>query len=200
MRPPSEAHKPQIQRQPLPLDERLYRAGQHVVRARLFLDLWFYFEEKTTRAKIINTMREYNEFFRFTPHAYFVAYVIHIAVMFDRTRNTISLTRLAKEMKAARLIQGQEAAELDALLAEAAPIAEKVNILRHSAFAHRSASISYDEVFKLAALRPDQLRDLTDVALKIANRLLLARDLKDEYFTTLPREDAEKMMKALAAT
>ena len=66
-----------------------------------------------------------------------LAYVIHIAVMFDRTRNTISLTRLAKEMKAARLIQGQEAAELDALLAEAAPIAEKVNILRHSAFAHR---------------------------------------------------------------
>ena len=60
-------------------------------------------------------------------------------------------------------------------------------------------SISYDEVFKLAALRPDQLRDLTDVALKIANRLLLARDLKDEPFASLPREDAEKMMKALAA-
>ena len=189
-----------MQQQPLPLDERLYRAGQHVVRARLFLDLWFYFEEKTTRAKIISTMREYNEFFRFTPHAYFVAYVIHIAVVFDRTRNTISLTRLAKEMKAARLIQGQEAAELDALLAEAAPIVEKVNILRHGAFAHRSASISYDEVFKLAAVRPDQLRDLTEMALKITNRLLLARGLKDEFFTTLPREDAEKMMKTLAAT
>ena len=87
----------------LPLEERLYRAGQHVVRAGLFLDLWFYFEEKTTRAKIIETMREYNEFFRFTPHAYFVAYVVHIAAMFDRRRDTISLPRLAKEMKEARL-------------------------------------------------------------------------------------------------
>ena len=128
MRPPSEARvDPDTNHLPLPLDERLYRAGQHVVRAKLFLDLWFFFEEKTTRAKIINTMREYNEFFHSAPHTYLLS--IHRPhrgdVWFDRTRNTISLTRLAKEMKAARLIQGQEAAEPDALLAEAAPIAGK---------------------------------------------------------------------------
>src|ERR1700730_15446447 len=113
--------KPQTtlpQAQALPLEKRLYRAGQHVVRAGLFLDLWFYFEEKTTRAKIIDTMREYNEFFRFTPHAYLAAYVIHIAAMFDKTRGTISLTRLANEMKAARLIQGEQAKEVDALFVD----------------------------------------------------------------------------------
>jgi hypothetical protein len=188
-----------MQQRPLPLDERLYRAGQHVVRARLFLDLWFYFEESTSRAKIIETMREYNEFFRFTPHAYFVAYVVHIAAMFDKTRDTISLTRLANEMKAARLIQGQETGKVDAPFAEAAPIAEKVTVLRHRAFAHRSASISYDDVFKKAAVKPDQLRHLTELTLKIANCLLLARGLKDEFFTSLPREDAERMMKTLGA-
>jgi hypothetical protein len=194
----SKQQATQQQQQALTLEERLYRAGQHVVRAGLFLDLWFYFEEKTTRAKIIETMRDYNEFFRFTPHAYFVAYVVHIAAMFDRRRDTISLPRLAKEMKAAGLIQRQEAAEVDALLDKAAPIAAKVTILRHCAFAHRRASISYDDVFKLAAVKPDQLRDLTVVALKIANRLLLARGLKDQCFTTLPREAAEAMMNVLA--
>ena len=102
-------------------------------------------------------------------------------------------------MKAARFIQGQDAAAVDALLDEAAPIVAKVTLLRHRAFAHRSASTSYDDVFKLAAVKPDQLRDLTELALKIANRLLLARGLKDESFTTLPREAAEAMMKALAA-
>src|ERR1700730_11416885 len=101
----------ETQREVLPLEAPLSRAGQHVVRARLFLDLWFYFEEKTTRAKIIDAMREYNEFFRFTPHAYLAAYVIHIAAMFDKTRGTISLTRLANEMKAARLIPGEQAQE-----------------------------------------------------------------------------------------
>ena len=194
----SPPHEPQ--REVLPLEERLYRAGQHVVRARLFLDLWFYFEEKTTRAKIIDAMREYNEFFRFTPHAYFVAYIVHIAAMFDRRKDTIRLPRLAKEMKMSRLLQGNSAAEVDRLLAEAAPIASKVLVLRHYAFAHRSARISYDDAFKEAAVNPNQLHELTEVALSIANCLLLARGLKDEAFTTLPREDAEKMMKALAAT
>ena len=110
-------------RQPLPLDERLYRAGQHVVRSRLFFDLWFYFEGAETRPNIIETMREYNEFFRFTPHAYFVAYVVHIAGMFDKRRDTINLTRLAQEMKAAHQIQGHAITEVDALLAQATPVA-----------------------------------------------------------------------------
>jgi AbiU2 len=184
---------------PLPLDERLYRAGQHVVLSRLFFDLWFYFGGAETRPKIIETMGEYNEFFRFTPHAYFVAYVVHIAAMFERRRDTINLMRLAHEMKAARLIPVQVIAELDALLAEATPIASKVTILRHYAFAHRSATISYDAAFKKAAVTAAQLRDLTELALKIANRLLMARGLKDEVFTPLPLEAAEAMMKALAA-
>jgi hypothetical protein len=55
--------------QQLSLDKRLDRLGQHIVRARLYLDLWYYFEADDTRRHIIETMREYNEFFRFTPHA-----------------------------------------------------------------------------------------------------------------------------------
>jgi AbiU2 len=183
--------------QPLPLNQRLDRIGQHIVRARLFLDLWFYFEERDSRRKIIETMRDYNEFFRFTPHAYLVAYVIYMAGVFDKRRDTISLPPLVREMKAAGQLKGQDAATVDALLVEATHVADKVLILRHKAFAHRSAHISYNDVFKMAAVRPDQLRDLTDMALKIVNRLLLARELADQFFTELPREAAEEMMKAL---
>ena len=185
-------HSDWQQQAPLPLDLRLDRAGQHVVRARLFFELWSYFEEDTTRAKIIETMQDYSEFFRSTPHAYLVAYVI-----FDKRKDTISVTRLASEMKTAKLIEGQQAAEIDALLPEAAPISDKVTTLRHNAFAHRSARIRYYDVFKMAAVTPGQLRELTELALKIVNRLLLARGLKDQYFTPLPREDAEKIMRAL---
>jgi AbiU2 len=186
-------------RQPLPLDERLYRAGQHVVRSRLFFDLWFYFEGADTRPSIIETMREYNEFFRFAPHAFFVAYVVHIAGMFDKRKDTITLTRLAQEVKAAaHQKQSRGIAEVDALLAKATPMASKVIVLRHNAFAHRSARISYDAAFKKAAITAAQLRDLTELALKIVNRLLLARGLRDESFTPLPLEAAQAMMKALA--
>jgi hypothetical protein len=186
------------QEKPLPLDQRLDRVSQHVVRARLFLDLWYYFAEDKSRRKIINIMEDYSEFFRFTPHAYLLSYIIYMAGVFDKTKHTISLTHLVPEMKAVGHIKGQEAGKVDEYLAEASLIADKVAVLRHKAFAHRSAHISYDDVFKLADVRPDQLRDLTEIALKIANRLLLARGLSEAHVAELPREAAEAMMKALA--
>jgi hypothetical protein len=53
-------------------------------------------------------------------------------------------------------------------------------------------------VFKSAAVRPKELRDLTDTALEIANHLLVAHGLQRQHFTELPREAAVAMMKALA--
>jgi hypothetical protein len=182
----------------LPLNERLDRIGQHIVRARLFLDLWFYFEEQDSRGKIIETMQEYSEFFRFTPHAYLITYVIYMAGVFDKRKDTISLAPLIREVKAAGHLNARDAATVDALMLGAKPIADKVAILRHKAIAHRSAHISYNEVFKMAAVKPKQLRDLTDMTLKIANYLLLARGVQDQYFTEFPRGAAQAMMKALA--
>jgi AbiU2 len=183
--------------QMLPLNERLDRIGQHVVRARLFLDLWFYFEGPSRRG-IVDIMEEYNEFFRFTPHAYLTTYVIYMAGVFDTRRGTINLSSLAREVKTVGKLKASDASIVDALLAKAKPLANKVAILRHKAFAHRSAQISYNDVFKLAAVKPDQLRDLTDLALKVANHMLLACGLRDQCFSKLPRQAAEAMMKNLA--
>ncbi|SDB04100.1 AbiU2 domain-containing protein [Bauldia litoralis] len=183
---------------PLPLNRRLDRIAQHISRARIFLDLWFYFEEQDSRRELIATMRHYNEFFRFTPHAYFATYVIYIAGVFDKNRGTISLYSLFREVKAAGCLNAGDTAAVKALLAQAKPIADKVTILRHNAFAHRSAHTSYDDVFKMAAVKPDELRDLTNLALNVANRLLMARGLPEHVVTSLPREAAEAMMQKLA--
>jgi hypothetical protein len=185
-------------KKPLPLETRLDRVAQHVIRARLFFDLWSYFESAESRPGIIETMQDYNEFFRFTPHAYLVAYVIYIAGVFDDRRDTISLMYLPGETETAGHLKGEDAIEVDALLATAKPIVSKVKILRHKAFAHRDAHISYNQVFQLASVKPDQLRELTEVALKIANRLLVAHGLSEQFFTELPRQAAEDIMKALA--
>jgi hypothetical protein len=73
-------------------------------------------------------MREYNEFFRFTPHAYFVAYVIYMAGVFDKTPGTISLSPLVREVKAAGQLTGQDAETVDELLVKAEPVVDKVLI------------------------------------------------------------------------
>jgi hypothetical protein len=183
--------------QPLTLNERVYRIGQHVVRARIFFDLWYYFEGEETRSKIIDVMEEYNELFKFTPHAYLTSYLIYIAGTFDKTKGTISFIHLIRDATKVGIVNPVEARNLDKLMADAKPLADKATLLRHGAFAHRSASVSYNDTFKQAAVTPDELRELTEIALAIANRLLAACGLQSQYFRTLPREAAEAMMKAL---
>jgi hypothetical protein len=180
----------------LPIDERLESAAQLIIRSRIFLDIWFYFESKDTRPAIIDTMNRFSEFFRFDPHAHFVAFIVHIAALFEKRRNTINLPALARELKRSNQLSAQAAADTDALLSQAHQLAPKVCILRSNLFAHRSAVLSYDEAFKRAAVTPAQLRDLTEIALKIVN-LLLVRELRDRDFNTMPREHAEAMLKAL---
>ena len=182
----------------LPLKDRIDRVAQHIIRARLFLDLWFYFEEDRSRREIIETMREYGEFFRFAPRACLVTYVVYTAGVFETRQDTISLVVLIREMKAAGRLSGQDETAACGLLSSAKPIAKKVAILRNNAIAHRTVSMSYNDVFKLANVTPGELRDVTDIALKIANRLLLSCGLQDQHFTDMPRQDAVRMMTALA--
>jgi len=183
----------------LSFKERVDRVGQHIVRARLFFDLWFYFEAERTRAKILDTMEEYNAFFRYTPHAYLATYVIYIAGVFETGRSdTINLESLVREAKLDGRLSSKYASSAELILQEAKPIAKKVAILRHNAFAHRSAKTSYDDAFVRADVTPDQLRDLTDLALRVGNMLLSAAELQEQYFTSLPKAAAEKMMRALA--
>jgi hypothetical protein len=184
----------------LPLKDRIDRVAQHIIRARLFLDLWFYFEEDRSRREIIETMREYGEFFRFAPHACLVTYVVYIAGVFETRQDTISLVVLIREMKASGRLSGQDETAASSLVSSAKPIAKKVAILRNNAIAHRTVSMTYNDVFKLANVKPGELRDVTDTALKIANRLLLACGLQDQHFTDMPRQDAARMMTALAKT
>src|SRR5437016_5028878 len=147
----------------LSLNERLDRVAQHVIRARLFLDLWFYFEADCSRREIIEAMREYSEFFRFTPHAYLMTYVVYMAGAFETRQDAISLVSLVREMKATGRLE-QDKATVNSLLSSAKPIAKKVAILRNNAFAHRTVSMSYNDVFKLADVTPAELRDVTDIA------------------------------------
>jgi hypothetical protein len=43
----------------LPIDERLETAGNLVVRARIFYDVWWLYEDVETRSKIVDVMNDY---------------------------------------------------------------------------------------------------------------------------------------------
>ncbi len=73
----------------------------------------------------------------------------------------------------------------------------KLAILRSNLFAHRSISISYEDVFSKAAITADQLRDLTVAGLQVVNLLLVASGLQEQIFSDLPRHDVETILNAL---
>ena len=181
----------------LPINDRVHRAVQLVLRARIFFDILFYFEAKDTRAAILNTMQEYSEFFRFMPHAHQVAFIVTIAALFDKRADTISLSQLVREMTRNKQLSQRTQAEVNELLDKAKPLEAKVIVLRHNAFAHRSARTSYDDVFKEAKVTAKQMRDLTEIALQIANKLAEATGVSTGFFNELPREDAARMMQTL---
>jgi hypothetical protein len=182
----------------LHLDERVERAGQLVVRARVFYDLWRFFKDKHPPA-IFDAMQECSQYFLFEIEAQFAAFVVHLAAMFDKDRHTISLPRLAHELKSKRLVPSAVTADVQALLDRAAPLVSKLQILRSNLFAHRSARFSYSGAFEAANVTANQLRDLTDLSLKIANKLLVARGLRDQIFNRLPQQHAEAMLAALVS-
>ncbi|MET4328541.1 hypothetical protein ABIB80_004376 [Bradyrhizobium sp. i1.15.2] len=181
----------------LSIEQRLDRLGQHVVRARLFLDLWSYFELNDTRKHIIDTMRD-NEFFRFTPHAYLLTYCIYIAGAFEKRRDTTNFGALIRAMTSAGHLQGLQEEEVAALMLTAKSAAGKVAILRNNAFAHRTSAVSYNDVFDLAKVSPAELRELTDIALNLFNAMAAIRGVTKQHFTELPTREAKSMMATLA--
>ena len=182
---------------PLPLNERLNTVTQIIIRARVFFDIWWFYEGKETRPIIKSTWESYDQFCIFDGHANLIAYVVQITSVFDRNRRTMSLARIIEELESSKEIPAEALPELKSCLKEAEGICDRVKKLRHNLFAHRSASRAYSEVFKDARLTANELRTLSDISLRIANRLLAIRDLPEQFFNECPRKDLQKMFERL---
>jgi hypothetical protein len=169
-----------------------------VVRARSFYDLWWLYESEDTRSGIISTLNEYSEFFRFDVHAHFVAYIVYLVGLFENRADTVNLAALVREAERSGTHRPDTIAGAHKLLAQARPLSSKVAILRSDLFAHRNISLSYAAAFRRASVSPNELRELTDIGLRIVNPLLAAKGFQEQCFHELARCDAERVFDALA--
>jgi hypothetical protein len=182
---------------PLPINERLETAGELVVRTRIFYDVWWFYEGVETRPQILDAMNHYPEFFRFDDHAHFVAFVVHLAGLFENRDDTINLPGLLLELAEAKLLEPEANTKAESILNEAKPLIPKVMILRSNLFAHRSGSLSYAKAFEKADVTANQLGYLSGLSLRLINCLLVVRGLKDRVFNTLSRAHLKAMLDAI---
>lgn len=183
---------------PFPFDERIELITQLIKRARIFYDVWWFYEGAETRPRILGTMNRYSEFFRFDIHAHFVSLVVYIAALFENRRDTVNFPALIEEAEAAKLLPPGALDQAKTAFAEIHDVLSKVAILRSNLFAHRSASLSYEEAFQKADITPNQLRDLTEAGLHIANIFLVARGRSEQFFHELSRKYIEALLDDLA--
>jgi hypothetical protein len=182
-----------------PLDERIKLAAKLTVRAKIFYDIWWLSDEPVTSAEILPTMDRYSDFFLLDKHAHWVALIVQVAGLFEKTRrkDTVNFNALIKSAKPCIANSALESAF--AILGAAELTSLKVKDLRDNLFAHRSASLSYSEVFRRAALTSNQLCELIGRGLQIANILLDARELPCESFDDLPRRSVHALLNDLAS-
>jgi AbiU2 len=183
----------------LPFDERLKEGGQLLMLARIFYDVWWFYEGAHTRPKINDTLNAYSEFFRFDMHAHFVSMVVHLASLFENRSDTVNLGALIDEAEKFGVPEAA-IAMTRARMSAIGGISRKLTILRSNLFGHRSASLAYQEVFMKAKITADEIKELTVAGLAIANILLEARKLDTQIFHDLSLTDAERLFNDLAET
>jgi hypothetical protein len=178
------------------LETKLDILVQITLRARCFFEFWWVYEGAPTRPKYLDAMNQYSEFFRFDTHAHQVAYTIYLCQIFESKLNTLNIRGLLKEAKARNLSE-HSIASVEQLLQEAEPILKKLVIIRSNLFAHRSLSLNYKTAFHKAAITPNQIRRLCEIALEVVNLLRIAFGQDELSFTDLSTEDLTRLLEAI---
>lgn len=172
------------------LSKQIFRAGQHVQRARIHFDIWWLYAGPSCD-QYIDAMRKFSQFYNFDEHAHFISYVIYIYGLFEKRTDTINLYNIANKSKPNEAV--------DQLLSEAEFIVSKIKLLRHKAFAHRDNVVPYNDVFESANVTPDELKDITEVAIRIANLLSVEHGVSEITFDNIYSQQAEAILQILRA-
>jgi len=135
------------------------------------LDVFEFYQDPKTRRRIVDQMNEYIWFFRYEEHIYRFAFIIKLTGLFTKmkSRSTVNFHALAKDVR--NKMKNDDWIELRDLIASATPTVDKIEIIRNSAFAHRSAELDLNEAFKAAGVTRNELKKLTEVALDVVNRM-----------------------------
>ena len=142
-------------------------------------------------------MNEFSEFFRYDEHAHLTAFIVHITTLFDKRNDTVKLDKLRKTLSITFAVSDEIKEELETHFQQANAIAAKVLILRHNAFAHRSAEFNYNDAFKLAKLSYDELLALTEKSKQILNQFLKVTQRGEVVFWDLPKKDLAEILEKL---
>lgn len=168
---------------------RLRSASITLVVAAASYDIWWTYRGAATRD--LEAMNELPTFFRYDEEAHFRNVIVSLYALYDSHKGTLTIKSLIHELDepVARPIWREYRKVQDEV--------QKVAYLRHNVIAHRNPNQSYDDLFKEAGLRPDDLKRLIDDSLALLSSMAKARDMPEPALTPYAGSDAAKLLRLL---
>ena len=116
--------------------------------------------------------------------------IVHCGVIWDK--GNINFSSVASRVLDCRRHEADKTLkqEIDSFNSKA----KGILTIRNEAIAHRSARFDYDEAFRRAQLTPDQIRDMLEGSLRLANQLRSRKRMEEGSFNELPTEHLQELI------
>lgn len=137
--------------------------------------------------------REYWEAIRFLQNGQLIAAIVELHSLCERRSDTINLSALVDEVER----DPDKSIASRSALAVAEASMTKIRILRNAALAHRTNKASYNDVFSTAAITPDEIAALIEVAIHVSIELLEALGEPAQELSPFPLETYDRMFRDL---
>ena len=168
-----------------------------IISASFHFDIWWVYKEKDSRARYVDTLNDYFNFFKTSLQAHFLSVVVELYKLFETRKDTINFPRLIKLLNENNLLDPDILKKVEAEKRSLKVLWKKIAILRSELFAHTSIDMSYREVFKKAEITPDNIRDLIDRAKKLLNQISEGLEKNTYIFNLEATRDTVRVLEDL---
>ncbi len=160
-------------------------------------EIWWILISRDGRKKYLRAMLRYKEFFEPIARSTLTSMVIALFKLYEHKNNRLSLDIALKEAHSLRLIDSKLNKKLKRKIIEASTIWKKICILRHNLLAHRHHTLTKNEIYKLAKITPNQIKQLINLSLKIFNTLWTSLENKPKAIKEFTSRDTYRVLEIL---
>jgi AbiU2 len=177
------------------MTDQIKQVADRITFASMSYRIWRIYTAPGDRTRYLGVLRDYNSFFLTSLRAHFVATVITLYGLYETRRESISLTRLVRDVSEPKL-----RSDLQSMLDKANTIwRKKITILRNDVYA-RLSDIDFEAKFAEANISPDEIEALIKLSKDLLNKLPYANDRSTLAFNLDPASDIYNLLDRLLKT
>ncbi len=169
-----------------------------LIFAGLIYDVWWIFNNRESRKKLIEPLTLYYPNFIITSsNAYLVALIVASYRVFETRHDTFNMPNLIKLIKKEEIVRPDNILRFEGKLKNIKQIWIKISILRNEMFAHKSNSLATKAIWRKAGLTPDALKCFIEDSKILLNEITEARFNSGHIFGQSASEDTKSLLEDL---